>query len=512
MKFPNLSLAATCLALLAGFAPRTTGADTTQPPTIQNPAERQRQLDKSKSENPPSPVSLTIDTRRAAQEILGFGASGAWWAQEVGAWPEAERRALVNLLYDKTTGIGLDIYRHNIGADTMDDKNIRVWQRRAESLLDTKTGRFDWSRDASARRVLRDVVEAGAGQVILFVNSPPVSMTINGRGYLDKNTEGEGKRTNLAPERYADFAAYLGEVTEHFARVEKMPVVALSPVNEPEVAWDTPKQEGCYYTPQQTVDVLKAVDAELKRRKLPVRLEGPENSTWDDALKLKYFQAINRDPVLRDTLKDFCLHSYWEQVTNGTGSSVAAKRRMREWLDKNQPGARLHMSEWCQIGDGKLGERMDGAMLMLRLMMEDIGLFRVSTWQWWLAATYKEYRDGLIHYDSNTRKITLTKRYWVMGQFSRNLPKGSVVLGMKTDESAAKVMAFAARRPDGSVVVICANFSREDRTLDIHFPADEKWEAVSRSITNDRYSNGVSKGDAGGALPARSLVAIVFRK
>ena len=472
-----------------------------------------------------APVTLTVDTGKTAQVIEGFGASGAWWAQEVGGWPEKERRAVARLLFDKKTGIGLDIYRYNIGADTVGDKKIGVWQRRAESLLDTRTGKFDWSRDANARRVLRDAVEAGAGQVILFVNSPPVSMTINGRGYRDGKSEGEGKRSNLAEERYGDFARYLGEVTDFFVNVEKLPVVALSPVNEPEVAWDTPKQEGCFYTPEQCAKVLKAAGAELRRRGLAVRLDGPENSTWDDALKLKYFQAINRDAELRGMLQDYCVHSYWEQVTNGTGSSVTAKRKMREWMDKNVPGARLHMSEWCQIGDGKLGERMDGAMIMLRLMMEDIGLFRVSSWQWWLAATYKQYRDGLIHYDSETRKITLTKRYWVMGQFSRNLPRGSVVLGMRVSGVGdASVLAFAARRPDGSVVVICANFSDEDRVADVRFEggegggAGEKWEAVSRSVTNEKYDNGVSDVSGGkrrevlGALPARSVVAIVFRR
>jgi len=501
-------LAAICAAIFAGMTFPLSGAATT-------------------------PVTLTVDTSRTAQEITGFGASGAWWAQEVGGWPEAERKNLVRLLFDKNSGIGLDIYRYNIGADTLDDKKIWVWQRRAESLLNTKTGRFDWSRDANARRILRDAVEAGAGQVILFVNSPPVSMTINGLGHRDRKVDGEGKHTNLAPARYGDFAAYLGEITEHFTRVEKMPVVALSPINEPDGAWDTPKQEGCYYTPEQTVKVLKTVDAELKRRKLPVRLEGPETSNWDDSLKLGYYQAINRDPVLRATLKDFCLHSYWEKVTNGTGSSVAAKRRMRDWLDKNQPGARLHMSEWCEIRNDGLGPGMDGAMTMLRLMMEDLALFRVSSWQWWLAATYIDYHDGLIRYDSKTRKVTLTKRYWVMGQFSRNLPKGSVVLGMKTSDAQAP--ALAARRPDGSVVVICANLSANDKTLDVRFAdvkgdanADaEKWEMQTRSLTDEKNDNAVTDVSAGlderddsdysdynavRMLPAWSVVAIVFRK
>jgi len=459
------------------------------------------------------PVSLAVDTRHAAQEILGFGASGAWWAQEVGGWPEAERKALVRLLYDKTTGIGLDIYRYNIGADTLGDKTIKVWQRRAESLLNTKTGRFDWSRDANARRILHDAVEAGAGQVILFANSAPVSMTVNGRGYCDKQPSKENKKSNLEPARYRDFAAYLGEITEHFVRVEKVPVVALSPVNEPGWPWDTSKQEGCYYSPGQVVGVLKAVGAELARRKLPVPMEAPEDAAW--GASLKYIKEINRDPVLRAAIKDFCTHSYVEN--EDWGSTPAQKKKVRDWLDKNRPDARLHMSEWCELKDG-LGADMDGALMMVKIMMQDLTIGGASTWQWWLGATYKKYRDGLIYYDSKTRKITLTKRYWAMGQFSRNLVKGSVMLGMKSSDAQAP--ALAARRPDGSVAVICANLSGEDKTMDVRFPKNEKWEARSRSITDDKNDNTVSSGgDDGGvgssvsnALPGHSVVTVIFRK
>ena len=482
------------------------------PPTISRRwVDIEQQAERPRSQvPPPNPVTLTIDTdtARTGQNILGFGASGAWWAQEVGAWPETERRALVRLLYDKNTGLGLDIYRHNIGAGTLDDKTIRVWQRRTESMLNTKTGRYDWSRDAAARRVLHDAVEAGAQQVILFANSPPVSMTINGRGYCDKQPGKDDKKSNLAPARYRDFAAYLGEITEHFVRAEKIPVVALSPVNEPGWPWDTPKQEGCYYSPPQVAGVLKAVAAELKRRNLHVRIDAPEGAAWGDALK--YIKEIHRVPLLRDTMSDFCTHSYVEDAD--WGSTPAQKQKLREWLDKNQPFARLHMSEWCELKSG-LGEGMDGALMMARIMFEDLVIGRASTWQWWLAATYTKYRDGLIYYDSKTRALTLTKRYWVMAHFSRNLVKDSTVLVAGTTDAQAPVLA--ARLPDGRLAVICANLSAAGKTLDIRFPWNESWTPQRRILTDSQndYAETTAAADLNHpALPAHSVVTLIYKK
>ena len=479
--FARLAIFAVLAALVASLAPSAANAAAAAPAARAAAA----------------PVTLAVDTRRTAQEILGFGASGCWWAQEIGGWPEAKRRELMRLLYDKKTGIGLTIYRHNLGADTLDDPTIGKpgSLHRAQSMLDTKTGRFDWSRDANARRILRDAVDAGAEEVILFVNSPPVSMTINGHGRGTKQPDGK-KATNLAPARYADFAKYLGEITEHFLRADKLPIVKLSPVNEPNVGWDTAKQEGCFYTPQQTVGVLKAVLAELKRRDLPVTLEVAENATWKEAQP--YFQAMRNAPVLRDALADFCLHSYMMEG----GSSPANKQKLRDWFDKNCEGVRLHMSEWCDVRHG-VGPDMDGALPMVRVMMQDLTIGRVSTWQQWVAASNVESHDALVHYDSKTRKITLTKRYWVMGQFSRNLPKGTVMLGMKSPDANAP--ALAARRPDGSVVVICANLSAAPKTLDIQFPKNENWNPQTRSLTDDKNDNTVSaceSADADGGASA----------
>jgi O-glycosyl hydrolase len=99
------------------------------------------------------------------------------------------------------------------------------------------------------------------------------------------------------------------------------------------------RAEGSFYTPAEAAAIIKVTCDEIKRRDLPVRVESPEGGSWETAIP--YFEAINNDPALRASLSNFAVHSYW--------SNVAQRRKLRDWLNKNRPDARLHMTEWCDM-------------------------------------------------------------------------------------------------------------------------------------------------------------------
>src|SRR5438128_7330707 len=50
------------------------------------------------------------------QTVVGFGASGAWWPQDLGQFPPRVQQHVASLLFSQMSGIGLSIYRYNIGA------------------------------------------------------------------------------------------------------------------------------------------------------------------------------------------------------------------------------------------------------------------------------------------------------------------------------------------------------------------------------------------------------------
>ncbi len=56
-------------------------------------------------------------------------------------------------MYDENSGIGLNIYRYNLGAGSKDDATITDLDRRAEAFID-KDGSYHWERDAAAQNAL----------------------------------------------------------------------------------------------------------------------------------------------------------------------------------------------------------------------------------------------------------------------------------------------------------------------------------------------------------------------
>ena len=73
-------------------------------------------------------MKINFYTDNVRQTVKGYGASACWWSQNVS--DEKTREEISRLLYGKS-GLGLNIYRYNIGAG-WDENNCRVtnpWRR-----------------------------------------------------------------------------------------------------------------------------------------------------------------------------------------------------------------------------------------------------------------------------------------------------------------------------------------------------------------------------------------------
>ena len=141
---------------------------------------------------------MRLNPEDVRQEIDGFGASGAWWAQIVGGWEESKRREIVGLLFGED-GIALSIYRYNVGAGS--EEEIGDPWRRAQTF-ETAKGQYDWNRDRNAMRILRQACAAGVENVVLFANSPPLRMTKSGDAWAGRGAD----KSNLREDMYEEFA------------------------------------------------------------------------------------------------------------------------------------------------------------------------------------------------------------------------------------------------------------------------------------------------------------------
>lgn len=387
-------------------------------------------------------ATLTVDPARRHQTFHGFGASGAWWHTFVGNFPIEEQRALLRMLY-APEGAHLAVFRYNLPAGSGPDVTDAM---RATNNIEVEPLKFDLSRDAKAITLLREARALGVEKFVLFSNSPPARLTRNG-----KTSGGENGGSNLRRGAEREFATYLVLLSEQIKRELKLPDVSLSPINEPQWKWGEKgrAQEGCHYTPAEAAEMIRATIDVVLERGSPLTVEAPESGAWDGSMN--YAELLFADPVINAHLKEFALHSYW--TNRETKVKVAAEFRSRF------PDKKLAMTEFCEMKWGH-DLTIEGGLHLAEVIHDDLTVGDVVTWQWWLAIAPGGYRDGLIYAHPQTRKVEPTKRWGVIGQYSRHARPGSVRVHAEALDPRLKVTAFVS--PDGrELATIVVNMTKD---------------------------------------------------
>ena len=417
-------------------------------------------------------MKITVDSSEKFQTYRSIGASGAWWAQIVGDWshidPESGmqvRDRISQLLYSKENGIGMQVFRYNIGAGSKHSGKGRYDQpARSTQCFETAANEYDWSRDAAAVYMMKQAVKDGADEVIFFVNSPLERLTKNGMAHADN---GKLFRENISKENYGAFAKYTLDVTEHFIG-EGVPVKYISPVNEPVWVWNG-GQEGCHYKPRSVRKVFELFANEIKKRPAldGVKLSGAESGDlrW---FNKSYTRQLLKSKNVREMLDAVDVHSYCLPIPIPIklpflNNRLAFVRRFRKWMDKKYPDVPVNMSEWCHMQGGR-DKTMASALVTARTMFEDFTLLNASSWQHWIAASEVDYCDGLIYINLDDKTFETTKRLYVTGNFSKYIKQGSVRIATACDDKDLLCLAF-----DGgekiTLIVINPSKSKKEITL-----------------------------------------------
>ena len=360
------------------------------------------------------------------QTLSGFGASACWWAQDVGKTANAGEAA--RLLYSRE-GLGLNIYRYNIGGGEKENPNSRISGNRAtESFYyyDEETGAYayDFTRDAAAQHMLDLALSYGCvDTVVLFANSPHYSMTVTGQA-----TGGtEEYFSNLPAENYEAYADYFLTITKYFLD-KGVPVRYISPINEPQWSWGGGwvGQEGCHYEPDEVIALLKVFAKKLQASGLPVKLMGPESGAIGNET-IDWFDRMSADPEIAPVLGSLAYHSYWSD------DNAAVKYNFGNTIkEKNYP-APVDMTEWCELPLAHDNGDFGGAMRMARVIAQDLELTGANSWTAWVGVNdtgVKEdgtrWSDGLLAMQNGGETLETCKRYCALWHYSRFLPAGSV--------------------------------------------------------------------------------------
>jgi len=456
-------------------------------------------------------ITISADRNKTFQTFEGFGASGAWWAQEVGGWTHTDsesglavRDRIAQLLYSKSNGIGLRTYRYNIGAASAESgKGVYSMPLRRTFAFETAEGKYDFTRDAEAVYMMRQAAANGAQEIVLFANSPLERLTVSGMAYCDPKRP---FRDNLRKENYLEFAKYCLDVTEHFVK-EGLPVRYLSPINEPVWIWNG-GQEGCHYSPRSAGRVLRVFAREMDKRPAldNVKLLGLENGDirW---FNKSYTRNLFKYDEVRRRVDGVDIHSYFlrNSIFKGFLSRKAFLKRFRKWVNRKYPFAKIKMSEWTHMQGGR-DKGMDSALVMANVMYEDISILNVVSWQHWIAVSEVDYCDGIIYIDLETRSFEMTKRYYATGNFSKYIPFGAKRIDAVCGDPELKTLAF---EKDGRTVFIIINDSVNDKT--VCFP-DSANKSVTAAVTDEKHDlyEYTVPGGADIEIPARSVNTVIF--
>ena len=486
-------------------------------------------------------LNLKLQTDVTYQEILGFGASDAWSTQFVGEnWPLDKRNQIAELLFSKDfddlgnpKGAGLSMWRVNLGGGSAQQggaSNINDEWRRAESFL-MPNGQWDNSALKGNTWFLEQAGIYGVDHITAFVNSPPVSLTKNGFAYSSG-----GKSANISSENYNAFADYLIQSLKILEENSGVKINAISPFNETQWDWSQPSQEGSPWTNQEMSDFVKILNNKIDQANIQAEIE------LTDAAKLNFLyqenQSSGRDRQIYDFFnpqssnyvgglshvsKHISAHSYF---TTWPASQMVEIRESLNSEIENYSGLTFGMSEYCPlennqeiVGNGRdLG--IDLALYSARVIITDLVVANASFWEWWLAVSPYDYKDGLVYIDKNKfdGSVYDSKMLWAMGHFSRFVPPGSRRIKItrsdlrSIEQTLGGVTATGFITPDQGVTVVILNYGTTDIPVKLNETDPHEYKIyLTSAASNDNLSyKGILPAGGIYELPARSIVTLHY--
>lgn len=492
-----------------------------------------------------------IDAGNTYQTMHSFGASDAWRAQYVGLnWPEEKKNRIADWLFGMQTdeegnplGIGLSMWRFNIGSGSYeqgDASGITNTWTRVECFL-SPDGSYDFSKQAGQQWFLDAARERGVENFLAFTIAPPWFMSLNGK------TTSQGKEgMNIRPDRYDDYARFLVTVMKHFADEKGIRFGYVSPVNEPQWDWNTPRQEGTFAANGDCYELIRELNDEITRQRLDTKI------VFGEAGAIKYLYGV--DPGVPNTdnqIYEFfsgkgdysilgmknvlpCVsgHSYWS--TWPVSDMISQRRKLRECIDRMSPGLGYWQTEYCVMennaetkgGGAHRDLGMDLALYVARVIHYDITVAQASSWQWWTALSPYDYKDGLIYLDDGKSngigsgdagldaslklngEARTSKLLWALGNFSRFVRPGMVRVEIASATGVIDPnLLLSAYEGDGRSVAVVINLGTQDRTIGLG-DGTEEYRIYETSATADLAYRGKA-GKAGVRIPARSIVTLV---
>ncbi|ANQ51655.2 beta-glycosidase [Flammeovirga sp. MY04] len=485
----------------------------------------------------------TVDLGNKHQKIESFMASDCWAGNWVGSyWDESQKSEIAELLFSQEIdgkypkGIGLSGWRFNLGAGTTaqgDESGIEDPTRRSESFL--SNGVKDWNKAMGQQYFLRKAKEYGVNDFVMFSISPDVSFTKNGMGYSPG-----GENINLADGKLPEFVNYISEVITHFKN-EGIDFKYLSPINEPQYAWDTKSQEGTPATNTDIYNLVSALDQSFTENNINTKLLVGEAATWEYLYKVKGNEnSSNQIETLFGNDSEISIknlhhvapiitaHSYWIDKT----AAQMRETRTAAYQKASQHGLSLFQTEYSLLGEGfedhpghESASYNDVALQVAKVIHHDLNYANVESWSFWTALDQERWghknrfllisvtpSDGAYGNIMNSGENSATKSLWALGNFSRFVRPGFERVDIEIDGNTNILSSAFVSPSSDELVVVYTNLT--DQYTGVEIKMDNNMRAVESYVTSNEFDlvkEEINEDERKIQLLPRSVTTVIYK-
>ena len=446
--------------------------------------------------------TVTISPTQQYQTIQGWGSSMAWWANIIGGWSTSQKTALADALFNPTTGIGLNVLRYNFGADGPGNTCHNQMQPGGNvPSFEPTAGNYVWTNDANQMWFAQAAKARGADIFEGFSNSAPVWMLNN-----SCTAGGPNGVDNLNPAHDADFANFLAAVDKHFHDSFGITLQTIDAFNEPNQSWwkSTGNQEGMAVSTAHQSTIIPLLNAALQQNGASAytAISAPDDTSISSAISAYngYSSTAKADMAQWNT------HTY---------VATDAQRQSAYATIGQTDHKRLWMSEWNDGARGNQGSQINAALLLSSHILDDEHNLHPSAWVIWQAVNQLGESingDQGLAYQGPNQSISYPTRYYAMGNYSKYIREGSVMIGdsdpnsLTTYDASAKTLTIVTTNSSTSSETInydLSGFGNAGTTATPHqTTASENLVQLSNiGITNKAFST---------SLPAQSITTFVI--
>jgi O-glycosyl hydrolase len=475
----------------------------------------------------PEVHTVRLDQRH--QTIDHFAASDCWTTKIFEHWSIEGRERVADLLFSTDRGIGLSMWRFNFGAGRQPERIPKPL--RTTDTFEVAPGQYDFTRKPAERWMLAAAKKRGVEKFLAFSLSGTPRMTLNG---FTNNDAGEAT-INLKPDMFDDYARYLADIVEYFAKhapeEERVEFAWISPINEPQWEWIKAWQEATRASNDDIKKIVRPLHRLLREKGLKTHVQVVDSGNIENMYERNdhmtgkykaefgdYVDAFAGDRSVNRLLGNvLSYHSYW---SDGAEHFHPRREKLRKKMDE-YPGWSIWQTEYC-VMDHKRDLGMDTALHVARVLHGDLTVVGVSGWSWWLAVSESDYKDGLLFTDwtkpGDPESIIIPKLFWAFGNHSRFIRPGMVRVGIDGPEQKHQgLLASAYTDPrSGRTVIVYVNSI--DRTFVAapklrggrHTPRTQQAHLTSGADGDDLRALEQTPVGEPVAIPPRSVVTVVI--